>query len=78
MQKVFLGPEAQQHHDLQDLSVREKIILVPMTVVIIWLGLFPQPIINTVKTPVKQVVESTTQKPVSSIQSVDMKGGTHE
>jgi len=78
MQKVFLGPEALQHHDLQDLSVREKIILVPMTVVIIWLGLFPQPIINTVKTPVKQVVESTTQKPVSSIQSVDMKGGTHE
>ncbi len=48
MQKVFLGNTASDKA-LPDLSLREKFILVPMVVAIIWLGLFPQPVFNTVK-----------------------------
>jgi len=48
MQKVFLG-EAVKDYTLPDLSLREKLVLVPMSIVIIWLGLFPQQIINTAK-----------------------------
>ncbi len=48
MQKVFLGQPINDKA-VPDLSLREKIILVPLVTSIIWLGLFPQPVFNTVK-----------------------------
>lgn len=48
MQKVFLGPLAKEY-TLPDLSLREKIILVPLSIVILWLGLFPQQVIDTAR-----------------------------
>jgi NADH-quinone oxidoreductase subunit M len=48
MQKVFLGKNI-EGLGITDLSLREKFILVPLCIVIIWLGLFPQQIINTAK-----------------------------
>ena len=78
MQKVFLGPEAKLHHELPDLSIREKLILVPMTIAIIVLGLFPQFVLDTSKAPVKSTVQTNVIQPVTEIQPVDMKGGTHE
>lgn len=48
MQKVFLGPLVNNNHP-SDLSLREKIVLVPLCIVIIWLGLFPQPVIDTAR-----------------------------
>src|SRR5258708_5296075 len=48
MQKVFLGKSVNDK-TLPDLSWREKFILIPLLVAIIWLGLFPQTIFTTVK-----------------------------
>jgi NADH-quinone oxidoreductase subunit M len=48
MQKVFYGKE-EKIRELKDLAFREKLILVPLTLIIIWLGLFPQTVLNTVK-----------------------------
>ena len=48
MQKVFLGNEIDQH-PLPDLSIREKLIILPLVISIIWLGLFPQTVMNTFK-----------------------------
>jgi NADH-quinone oxidoreductase subunit M len=48
MQKVFLGNFTSDKL-ITDLSIREKIIMVPLVVAIIWLGLFPQTVMNTVK-----------------------------
>src|SRR5258708_15178926 len=48
MQKVFLG-NGVSDKALPDLSLREKIIMVPLVVAIIWLGVFPQPVMNAVK-----------------------------
>jgi NADH-quinone oxidoreductase subunit M len=48
MQKVFLGNFSGDKL-IPDLSLREKIIMIPLVVSIIWLGLFPQPVMNTVK-----------------------------
>jgi NADH:ubiquinone oxidoreductase subunit 4 (subunit M) len=78
MQKVFLGPEAKLHHDLPDLSIREKLILIPMTIAIIVLGLFPQFVLNTSKEPVKSAIQTTVIQPVSEIQHDQMKGDAHE
>jgi NADH-quinone oxidoreductase subunit M len=78
MQKVFLGHEVELHHNLPDLSLREKLILIPLTIAIIVLGLFPQFVLNTSKEPVKSAIQTTVVQPVSEIHHTDMKGDTYE
>ena len=81
IQKIFYG-NAVTSHALPDLTLREKLILVPMVIVIIWLGVFPRPILETSKRPVIEVLRySNSQatlpdKPEEKI--VTAKGGSHE
>lgn len=60
MQKVFYEQE-KKDHALVDLSLREKFILVPMVVVIVWLGVFPQPVLHTSRTSVVQALPGVTR-----------------
>lgn len=80
MAKVFHGEETPQEHSLNDLTLREKLILVPLVVSIMWLGLFPQPALNlskeTVQTLTSQVDKELPQPKLSS--STIEKGGTNE
>ncbi len=48
MQKVFLGKTLNEK-TMTDLSLREKLVFVPLIAAIIWLGLFPQKVLNTTK-----------------------------
>ncbi len=57
VQKIFYEKEAKAEHPLADLSLREQFIFVPMVVVIIWLGVFPQSVLKTSKRPVMEVLE---------------------
>jgi NADH-quinone oxidoreductase subunit M len=59
MQKVFFGTE-HQAHVLPDLSLREKLIMFPLVIVIIILGLFPQSILNTSKPSVDSLLKDRT------------------
>jgi NADH-quinone oxidoreductase subunit M len=58
MQKVFLGKNI-EGYGIADLSLREKCILVPLCVVIIWLGLFPQQVINTARPAVANSIHAS-------------------
>jgi NADH-quinone oxidoreductase subunit M len=92
MQKVFYGKEEKSHGELPDLSAREKLILLPMVGVIVWLGLFPQIVLRTAQRPVDALLNSppqeTTQAPlkvntantmvnINAVVAVK-KGGHHE
>lgn len=78
MQKVFLGNEFDKT-PMADLSLREKIMLVPMTLVIIWLGLFPQIVFNTSKKSITNQFETINHRPPANTPVVHVaKGGTHE
>ncbi len=57
MQKVFLGKENPSVHSLTDLSLREKFIFIPLVVVIIVLGLFPQTVLRTSKQVVVEILK---------------------
>jgi NADH-quinone oxidoreductase subunit M len=48
VQKVFLG-EYKSSKVLPDLTLREKLIMIPLVLAIVWLGLFPQPVLDTAK-----------------------------
>lgn len=48
VQKVFLGHQNSEWKIL-DLTLREKVVSALLVVAIVWLGLFPQPVLNTAK-----------------------------
>lgn len=75
MQKVFLGQD-RGSSELADLSLREKLIMIPMVIAIVWLGLFPQSVINTAKNSIGASLPATTV--VSTTGAATEKGGTHE
>jgi len=52
MQRVFFGPR-ENTHTFTDLNWREILIMGSLTVAIVWLGLYPQPVINIVEPVVK-------------------------
>ena len=54
MQKVFFGP-AKTIEPVRDLTFREMSILASLSLVIIWLGVYPQPVIHTAKPMVKYI-----------------------
>jgi NADH-quinone oxidoreductase subunit M len=57
VQKVFLGPLAVDH-PLRDLGGREKVIMAALTISIVWLGLYPQPVLDTVRDTLAQLTRS--------------------
>jgi NADH-quinone oxidoreductase subunit M len=80
VQKVFYGKE-ENIHVLNDLSLREKLILVPLVIVIVWLGLFPQPVLNAVKPSIDRMKrEHSATLSLENQSSVEtmQRGGTDE
>jgi NADH-quinone oxidoreductase subunit M len=82
VQKIFYGAEASQHHPLTDLSGREKLILVPMVAAILWLGVFPQPVLDMSKLPVQEGLKISVKQAelpdVIDQPTLSKKGGTYE
>jgi NADH-quinone oxidoreductase subunit M len=76
VQKVFLGKD-ERSRTLVDLSLREKIIMVPLVIVIVWLGLFPQSVLNTAKRSITGLFPHPTSLSIVK-EEMKRKGGTHE
>jgi NADH-quinone oxidoreductase subunit M len=83
MQKIFYGTTTRAD-GLSDLSLREKLILLPMVAAIVWLGVFPQPFLDTSKHPVNDVLDNTVSKLDLKVPTLSQKitpipkGGAHE
>jgi NADH-quinone oxidoreductase subunit M len=58
-QKMFLGPVThEENKNLKDLNWREILVLVPLLVLIFWIGLYPQPFFNLMGPAVDKLVAS--------------------
>jgi NADH-quinone oxidoreductase subunit M len=84
MQKIFYGQHISAY-TLPDLSIREKLIMVPLVLVIIWLGVYPQPVLNTTAPLVhtlleNNIIQTKDQPPWTAPgdQTLSSKGGHHE
>ena len=57
-EKTFLGPiTKEENKDLKDLNLREIITMVPLLVLIFWLGIYPQPFFNLINPAVEKLVQ---------------------
>ena len=61
MQRAFHGP-IQEDLKLPDLSVRDMAMMLALIVAIVWLGLYPQPVLNTTKPALEELQERTSQR----------------
>ena len=57
-QKVFMGPldESSENAKLIDLNAREILVLVPLILLIFWIGLYPAPFFDLMDTSVNELV----------------------
>ncbi|WP_221392658.1 NuoM family protein [Dyadobacter sp. NIV53] len=63
VQKIFLGPQQEQQQTL-DFSLREKLVMAVLTLSIIGLGLYPQPVLNTAAPAINKLVSIMMTEPV--------------
>ena len=57
-EKIFLGPiTKEENRSLKDLSPRELATIIPLVVVIFWIGIFPQPFFNLINPAVEQLLQ---------------------
>jgi len=57
-EKTFLGPiTKEENKNLKDMNLREIITMVPLLVLIFWLGIYPQPFFNLINPAVEQLVQ---------------------
>jgi len=60
-EKVFLGPvKHAENLALKDLNLREIMTLLPLLVLIVWIGLYPQPFFNLINPAVEKLVTLVT------------------
>ncbi len=58
VQRVFFGPARKAaQHGVPDLTVREWATVIPLLVAIVWIGAYPQPLLNVMKVPVDDFVQ---------------------
>ncbi len=60
MQRAFHGPNT-NHWKLHDYGARELAMMLALVVVILWLGLFPQPVLNTAQQAIVNFTPAVTQ-----------------
>jgi NADH-quinone oxidoreductase subunit M len=66
-QRMFLGPITnEENKGLKDINVREILILVPLLILIFWIGLYPDPFFG--------LMEASVDKLVVNLQAVAMAG----
>ena len=55
-QRVFHGPAEKENAEMTDLKTRETLVLLPLLALIVFLGIYPKPVINRMENSVKDLV----------------------
>ncbi|HUV31503.1 MAG TPA: NADH-quinone oxidoreductase subunit M [Acidobacteriota bacterium] len=70
-QRVVFGKVSNPANEkLTDLTAREKLVLIPLVVLIFWIGIYPKPFLERIEPAVRQVLTQ-----VSRARAVELEGG---
>ena len=56
---MFMGPTNDMYTGLKDITIREVVILIPLTFLIILFGVYPQPLIDIISTTMSTIIGFT-------------------
>ncbi|RKX19766.1 MAG: hypothetical protein DRP26_02865, partial [Candidatus Zixiibacteriota bacterium] len=72
-QRVFFGEcKNEKNLALTDINWREKLLLVPLVVMVFWIGIYPKPFLRIIEPSVKNLVESVQQKYRTSLEEFQL------
>jgi len=72
VQRVFFGECTNEKNKvLKDINWRERILLIPLIVMVFWIGIYPKPFLNLIEPSVKNLVETVKQKYQASLFDYD-------
>jgi NADH-quinone oxidoreductase subunit M len=55
--RVFFGPvEVPENRGLIDLDLREKLVIAAVVIPIVWIGVYPQPLLTRLSAPVSEIL----------------------
>ena len=61
-QRVFFGKVTHpENENLADLNFREKFVLVPLVIMIFWIGFYPKPFLTLMEPAVKAIIQQVEQ-----------------
>ena len=64
--KLFFGEiTKEENKDLPDVNKRELIALIPLSIITVWLGVYPKPLLNPINNSVESVVQLMHNKATS-------------
>jgi NADH-quinone oxidoreductase subunit M len=63
IQRAFHGPNVHEW-SIPDLGARELLIMIPMMLILLWLGLYPQPVLKTFEPAMRKLQEYANPGPV--------------
>jgi NADH-quinone oxidoreductase subunit M len=61
VERVFFGPVSEENSGLKDLMSREWLAIVPMIVMMVWLGIYPKPFLDKIEPSVDKLVKDLIQ-----------------
>lgn len=56
--KVFFGAALPKFINLKDLNSREKVVFIPVVILIVWLGVYPKPLLNPISTSAEMLSQT--------------------
>jgi NADH-quinone oxidoreductase subunit M len=58
LQRVIFGKlDKPENKDVKDLNIREKLVLIPLIILIFWIGIYPKPFFDRIEPAVKNILE---------------------
>ena len=64
--KSFFGPVTHEaNKTLKDLDVRETVSLVPLVLIVVWLGVYPKPVLEPINNSVKAMLSFMDEKAIT-------------
>jgi len=67
LQRVYLGKLNEKWAELTDLDFREYAMFIPLTIIILFLGIYPSAMLNIMNTSVNTLVDFVAKSPISII-----------
>ena len=56
-QRIFLGSFNDRYKDLTDITTLELITIIPLAIIILWLGVYPSPLINMISPAMDSIIQ---------------------